>query len=818
MERLIKRRMLLIGICVAGASMISTAFAQWQLVDSDTTQAIIPYGEHCYYRILPSSASLEINTPYINLTSAAQEAINRAPTWLQLDLKDNFRRMDPSFQDIYANIINGSFDPYVDEICFIVAHTAPQTLSGPMDPAIIVENVSSLYAIDSFLNYVQIVDYGNSITGGDYYSTTRYRVYEEPDTLEIELPREKYYWYVVHSKLHKEVPNYIDPNTGNPASPPTGAFWRDFLMNCADPGYPLLRDMLDTCATLWNCQQNTLDNGAVGALTQWIQDVMTFQSYPHHDQPVRIYRLHIGTCSVHSYLTSAAARAALVPTTVSVMYSDNHKINEFWDRRWVSWEPVNTYIDYPQGYENWGWNVAAEWNWRGDGYIRDNTQQYTEVCSLRVNVTDVNGNPVDGARIKIYSSPCVAWGATVGWTIEDGFKLFLLGDNRTFSAQVVSEVGNYPAFGMETIITNSIAGANYTWDVALPGAVPTLSIFQDTLPPNPTDDYRIVLDYNLPWEILYGDNLDDNDRFSEKVSPGKIDFFICDEENFSLYSSGDDFEAFEINLADTAGTVEFVLPTNDSWYAVFSNRCTTVLSEVLEVVAQLYQSVTTPDITVTLTPYNPPILIPQTGGSFEFNIAGTNNEPDIVNCDVWCDVTLPNGSVYGPVLGPVNVDIPGNTTLDRDRTQLVPGNAPAGDYTYSAYIGIYPNIIWNADSFPFSKEGVVGVDENWANWGEPLETQDGLSISPPKSFILHDPYPNPFNPITDISFELPGAGFVNLTVYDISGRVVANLVHDWRKAGTYKVTFDGSNLASGVYLYQLQAGEFSAIRKMVLTK
>ncbi|MBW2085911.1 MAG: hypothetical protein JRI54_07780, partial [Deltaproteobacteria bacterium] len=188
MERLIKRRMLLIGICVAGASMISTAFAQWQLVDSDTTQAIIPYGEHCYYRILPSSASLEINTPYINLTSAAQEAINRAPTWLQLDLKDNFRRMDPSFQDIYANIINGSFDPYVDEICFIVAHTAPQTLSGPMDPAIIVENVSSLYAIDSFLNYVQIVDYGNSITGGDYYSTTRYRVYEEPDTLEIELP------------------------------------------------------------------------------------------------------------------------------------------------------------------------------------------------------------------------------------------------------------------------------------------------------------------------------------------------------------------------------------------------------------------------------------------------------------------------------------------------------------------------------------------------------------------------------------------------------------------------------------------------------
>lgn len=78
--------------------------------------------------------------------------------------------------------------------------------------------------------------------------------------------------------------------------------------------------------------------------------------------------------------------------------------------------------------------------------------------------------------------------------------------------------------------------------------------------------------------------------------------------------------------------------------------------------------------------------------------------------------------------------------------------------------------------------------------------------------------PNPFNPATTLSFALPKASRVCLSVYDVSGRLVATLVDGWRDAGVHEVTFDGSSLASGVYIYRLQAGTYHASGKMVLMK
>lgn len=563
--------------------------AQWVLIDSTSFIKLVPVGEKCYVSVLSSTNNLQVTLPSDNLTSNAETAIGIAPDWLKMDLRDNFRALDSAHQDLYSGLIINAVSPYIDEICFIIAHTAPQTLTSNMNPQIITENVTSLYANDSCLSYVDIVD---STVGGDYFSTTVYKVLEQGNIHQYVLPREIYYWYIVHPKLHKEIPNYIDPLTGFPANPPTGVFWRDYLMNHNDAGYPLLRSCLDTCTVLWKGEQNTVDNGAVGVLTQWIKDVMTFQSNPHHNQPVRIYKIHIGTCSVHSYLTSAAARSALIPTLVDVMYSNNHKINEFWDRRWIAWEPVNTFIDNPGGYENWGWYVATAFNWRGDGFIWDATERYTQICTLNVNVTDSSGKPVDGARIQLYSSPCVAWGATAGWTIFNGQKQFLLGDNRTYSAYVTSGIGNYPSTGLTNVITTSGIGVTYTWNATLPGNLPVLNISPDTLPPTPTDDYRIVLDYNLPREILYGHNFDDNNRFSEPNSPGHIDFFICDSSNFNNYNSNQSFQAFEINQNSSNDTIDFVLPTSGSWYAVFSNECKMVLTEELHVIAKLYQNST----------------------------------------------------------------------------------------------------------------------------------------------------------------------------------------------------------------------------------
>jgi len=79
-------------------------------------------------------------------------------------------------------------------------------------------------------------------------------------------------------------------------------------------------------------------------------------------------------------------------------------------------------------------------------------------------------------------------------------------------------------------------------------------------------------------------------------------------------------------------------------------------------------------------------------------------------------------------------------------------------------------------------------------------------------------YPNPFNPNTLIKYTVKTAGHITISVYDVSGRSVAVLVDRAEQPGSYEVNFDGSNLASGVYYYSLQAGDYREVKKMVLIK
>ena len=215
------------------------------------------------------------------------------------------------------------------------------------------------------------------------------------------------------------------------------------------------------------------------------------------------------------------------------------------------------------------------------------------------------------------------------------------------------------------------------------------------------------------------------------------------------------------------------------------------------------------------------IVIPPSGGSFDFTIALTNNESNAVNCDGWIMVTLPNGSLYGPVLGPLHLILPVGAPLVRLRSQSVPGSAPAGDYLYTGYVGVYPTTAWSQSGFPFTKLGSEDGDleaSEWVNKGESFASEGGSFILQPSAFILAAVSPNPFNPTTVLRYELRDASFVNLSVFDVAGRQVAELVNGWKNAGSHEVTFDGSKLASGVYVYQLKAGEFTASGKMVLMK
>ncbi|NOX65959.1 MAG: T9SS type A sorting domain-containing protein [Chlorobi bacterium] len=93
----------------------------------------------------------------------------------------------------------------------------------------------------------------------------------------------------------------------------------------------------------------------------------------------------------------------------------------------------------------------------------------------------------------------------------------------------------------------------------------------------------------------------------------------------------------------------------------------------------------------------------------------------------------------------------------------------------------------------------------------------------PSSFVLNQNYPNPFNPSTTIKYFIPAVGnenfrSVQLKVYDILGKEIATLVNKEQQSGNYEVNFNASNLPSGMYLYKIQAGEFSNTKKMLLLK
>lgn len=230
-------------------------------------------------------------------------------------------------------------------------------------------------------------------------------------------------------------------------------------------------------------------------------------------------------------------------------------------------------------------------------------------------------------------------------------------------------------------------------------------------------------------------------------------------------------------------------------------------------------------IAINLEPLNPPIVIPANGGSFQFNAIAQRTQAPQVAFYAWARNRYPDGTYTDNLLGPILINPPVGVAVTRQRTQVIPADWPAGVHYYIGYAHAtvaYPAA--DADSFSWIKSTTEdGGPEvtSWENFGESFASYEVVATGRdacPTSFGLGQNHPNPFNPTTAISFELRAASHVKLSVYDIGGRQVAVLVDGWRQAGINKATFDGSGLASGVYLYRLESGLLTAVRKMVLLK
>jgi hypothetical protein len=118
---------------------------------------------------------------------------------------------------------------------------------------------------------------------------------------------------------------------------------------------------------------------------------------------------------------------------------------------------------------------------------------------------------------------------------------------------------------------------------------------------------------------------------------------------------------------------------------------------------------------------------------------------------------------------------------------------------------------------------VTGATESTVASNSALQSSgNGLDIETlrymPTEYALFDAFPNPFNPSTNIQYDVPEPADVKLRVFDMLGREVALLVSGQRSAGRYTVQFDASGLPSGIYIYRIEAGKFVQTKKLVLTK
>jgi len=368
------------------------------------------------------------------------------------------KAIDYSYVNKYASLIVNSENRLIDEIGFAIAHTSSDVLRrSDVYPEVFVDNAKYLYLNDQYIDYADIVDYGD-FESRDYYSTVKY-YFNDTWKKDIRyLPRDIYYWYVVHPKITDEIPTYVNPENGDPAPPPTGKFWRDYLFNHNDSAYPpdpyidnngdnitdfkyprdeyppLLMEKLDGIKTIYNGipynapkgyandgHNNTRPWGykdhAIEAVSNWVAKTLPLNQQEVTDeerpiQPVRIAHHHNGNCGELQDLTTAAARTALIPATGVLLLAEDHVWIEFYESSWHQWDNywsdggsvVDNFDNYWVGWGQRGGSGITKWH--GDDHTTEVTGQYIpekDISHVTTRVVDRNGNPVDGARVMVGS-------------------------------------------------------------------------------------------------------------------------------------------------------------------------------------------------------------------------------------------------------------------------------------------------------------------------------------------------------------------------------------------------------------------------------
>lgn len=501
------------------------------------------------------------------LPQEAKDALAIVPQWLYKKLADTFIGLSDSDAVTYANLILNATNPkYVDEIAFSIAHTHKSILGWMKLNSyenIIVDNVETIYWVDS-----QGLAYASLVEKGDY-TTLNY----SGESGWEELERDKYYWYVVYPRAYLELPQYWN-----------GDFWRDFLLTDTTYGSSLYNYVKDA---------TSIQDAATKA-GEWIQIVMIFQFGTNYLQPIEIYQERIGSCGQYSILTTAVGKSALIPSVTVSARSEDHEWNEFWDGRWTHWDnslgditgnPPGPYIDWPDLYDKFSWiatdygGISVAFQFRGDENIRV-SRLYTEDAVLTISVEDSDGNPLDGAKVKVRpAKPGLApRGMCVwGYTDSKGNASFYVGDNQDYYIQVYHNTfGQLP--GIIKVISDSQPGQMYNTTVnynPAAGQVPTLNA--TNLPSGADGLIKLDVNFTVISELQWCENeltkaYGLGIRYPVESPGDNIDFFIANSSEFEKYETGASFDSYELKEKVASDNISFQTYNIDDWYIVFSNE------------------------------------------------------------------------------------------------------------------------------------------------------------------------------------------------------------------------------------------------------
>ena len=228
-----------------------------------------------------------------------------------------------------------------------------------------------------------------------------------------------------------------------------------------------------------------------------------------------------------------------------------------------------------------------------------------------------------------------------------------------------------------------------------------------------------------------------------------------------------------------------------------------------------------PAISIAIFPDGPvPVTVPA-GSSFTYiGQLANNNTSDSAYTQVWVKVRKPDQTYSDTLDYWPHAKLGSGETKQYDWCeQYVYSGADIGLYNYIAYCG---DLITSAiiDSCYFEVDVISptayfsGLGWKCFGWGDERKPDNDM----PFSFMLKNNYPNPFNASTNISFDLPSSGEINLSIYNLLGQRVETLVDEVMEPGHYIITWDASVYSSGIYFYQLTAGSKIITKRMTLVK